>query len=318
LEHRFHARGILGVTESPNFPAATKTISEWFPSKERAFAFGFVNAGTNMGAILAPAVVPWLASTYGWQWAFVGTGVVGLIWLFFWLPLYRPPEVHPKVSPEELAYIRSDPPEPVAKVPWLKLFSYRGAWAFGIAKFLTDSMWWFFMTWFPKYLHSQHDLNLLQIGLPLITIYLMADAGSLAGGWLSSAMIRRGATVNRARKTAFLICALGVLPIIGAQNVSGFWAGILILGLAAAAHQGFSSNLYSLVGDIFPKASVGSVAGFGGTLGYVGASIFQVIVGHLVQAEGNYFIPFLCAGLAYLVAFAVIHLFAPVIKPVDK
>lgn len=304
-------RGFLGLTESPNFPAATKTISEWFPRRERAFAFGFVNAGTNMGAILAPAVVPWLATTYGWQWAFVGTGAIGLVWLAFWLPLYRSPAEHPRVSASELAHIRSDPPEPTIKVPWLKLFSYREAWAFALGKFLTDSMWWFYMSWFPKFLNQQHGLNLMSIGIPLIVIYLMADVGSIAGGWLSSSMIRRGATVNRARKTALFISALGVLPVLAAQHVSQLWLAVLILGLATASHQGFSSNLYTLVSDMFPKQSVASVAGLGGTAGYIGASIFQVIVGYLVQGSGNYGVPFICAGLAYLVATGVIHLLVP-------
>jgi MFS transporter, ACS family, hexuronate transporter len=309
------ARGLLGVSESPNFPAATKTLSEWFPKRERAFAFGFVNAGTNMGAILAPLLVPWLALTYGWQWAFVGTGAVGLIWLLFWVPLYRSPQDHPQVSPEELAHIQSDPPEPSTPVPWIRLFAYKEAWAFALGKFLTDSMWWFYMTWFPKFLNTQHDLNLLKIGLPLVVIYLMADAGSIAGGWFSSSLIKRGASVNRARKTALFVCALGVLPVMFSQNVTHLWTGVLILGLATAAHQGFSSNLYTLVSDMFPKRSVASVAGFGGTAGYLGASIFQVFVGYMVQDAGNYTVPFVLAGCAYLAAFVVIQILVPSIKP---
>lgn len=304
-------RGLLGFAESPNFPAATKTLSEWFPRRERAFAFGFVNAGTNMGAILAPAVVPWLATTYGWQWAFIGTGAFGLIWLIFWLPIYRSPAEHPRVSEEELRYIQSDPPEPQEKIPWARLFTYREAWAFALGKFLTDSMWWFYMTWFPKFLNQQHGLNLLSIGLPLVVIYLMADLGSIAGGWISSAMIRRGATVNRARKTALFLCALGVLPVLAAQSISQLWLAVLVLGLATASHQGFSSNLYTLVSDMFPRSSVASVAGLGGTAGYFGASLFQVFVGHMVQGSGNYLVPFLCAAFAYLVACLVIHLLAP-------
>lgn len=312
------ARGLLGIAESPNFPAATKTLAEWFPRRERAFAFGFVNAGTNMGALLAPAVVPWLATSYGWEWAFVGTGAIGFLWLILWWPLYRPPAEHPRVSVAELEWIRSDPPEPATKIPWLQLFGYRETWAFAIGKFLTDSMWWFYMTWFPKFLHQQHGLNLLSIGVPLVIIYLMADGGSLAGGWLSSFMIRRGATVNRARKTALVLCALGVLPVLAAQNISQLWLGVLVLGLATASHQGFSSNLYTLVSDMFPKNSVASVAGLGGTFGYVGASLFQVFVGYMVQSSGNYFVPFLCAASAYLIACLVIHLLAPNIGTPSK
>lgn len=309
------ARGFLGVAESPNFPAATKTISEWFPRKERAFAFGFVNAGTNMGALLAPMVVPWLATKYGWQWAFIGTGAVGLVWLVFWLPLYKSPSQHPRVSASELAHINSDPPEPTVKLPWLTLFTFRGAWAFALGKFLTDSMWWFYMTWFPKFLHDNHGLNLLTIGIPLIVIYLMADIGSIAGGWLSSSMIKRGATVNRARKTAFLVCSVAMFPVFFAQSISSLWLAIFVLGLATAAHQGFSSNLYTLVSDTFPRQSVASVAGFGGTFGYIGASIFQLAVGYMVQKTGNYHFPFICAASAYLLATGVIHLLVPVIRP---
>ena len=176
-------------------------------------------------------------------------------------------------------------------------------------------MWWFFITWFPKFLNTQHGLNLLQIGLPLVVIYLMADAGSIAGGWFSSSLIKRGMTVNRARKTALFVCALGVLPMMFSQNITNLWAGVLVLGLATAAHQGFSSNLYTLVSDMFPRRCVASVAGFGGTAGYLGASIFQVFVGYSVQGAGNYTLPFICAGTAYFIALGVIQLFAPNIKP---
>jgi ACS family hexuronate transporter-like MFS transporter len=309
-------RGLLGVSESPNFPAATKTLSEWFPRRERAFAFGFVNAGTNMGAIIAPATVPFLATHYGWQWAFIGTGCIGLIWLFFWLPLYKHPHEHPAVSPAELKLIQSDPPEPTERVPWLSMFAYRQAWAFAIGKFLTDSMWWFYMTWFPKFLHSQYNLDLLNIGLPLVVVYVMSDIGSISGGWLSSSMIKRGFSVNRARKTALFVCALGMIPIIFAQNVSSLTAAVLIMGLATASHQGFSSNLYTLVSDMFPKKSVAAVAGLGGTFGYLGASIFQPFVGYMVQGKNNYFVPFLCAGTAYVLAFVIIQILVPRLEPV--
>lgn len=308
-------RGLLGVTESPNFPAAAKTLAEWFPRKERAFAFGFINAGTNMGVILAAATVPWLAATYGWQWAFIGTGALGLLWLAFWVPIYRKPHEHPRVNAAELAYINSDPPEPTAKIPWATLLTYRQAWAFAVGKFLTDSMWWFYMAWFAKFLHTRHGLDLVHIGLPLVTVYLISDLGSISGGWLSSAMIKRGASVNLARKTALLVCALGVVPIMFAQNVSGLWSAVLILGLATAAHQGFSSNLYTLVSDMFPKRAVASVAGLGGTCGYFGASLFAAFVGYMVEGKGNYLVPFICAGSAYLVAFLFIHLLAPRLEP---
>jgi len=309
------ARAFLGVAESPNFPASTKTISEWFPRKERAFAFGFVNAGTNMGALLAPAVVPWLAIKYGWQWAFIGTGGIGLIWLAFWLPLYRAPAAHPRVSPEELAHIQSDPPEHSVKIPWLTLFTYREAWAFAIGKFLTDSMWWFYITWFPMFLNSNHKLDLQTIGKPLVIIYLMADAGSIAGGWFSSSMIKRGASVNRARKTGLLICALAMFPVFFAQGIASLWPAVIVMGIATAAHQGFSSNLYTLVSDMFPRQSVASVAGLGGTAGYIGAALFQPFVGWMVQTTHSYKWPFVCAASAYLLAFVVIQLLVPKITP---
>jgi ACS family hexuronate transporter-like MFS transporter len=310
------ARGLLGLSESPAFPAATKTLAEWFPRRERAFAFGFVNAGTNMGAILAPAVVPWLAVTYGWQWAFAGTGLLGFLWLALWLPLYRKPREHPRVSAAELALIESDPPETAVHVPWRELLRYRQTWAFAVGKFLTDSMWWFYMTWLPKFLHDRHGLDLLQMGLPLVAIYVMADLGSIAGGFLSSTMIRNGSSVNRARKTALVICAVGVLPIAFAQAVNGMWTAVLILGLATAAHQGFSTNLYTLVSDLFPKRAVASVAGIGGTFGYGGASLFQLLVGYLVVgSHPNYVVPFICASVAYLIAVFAIHLLAPRLTP---
>jgi MFS transporter, ACS family, hexuronate transporter len=305
------ARALLGISESPNFPAAAKILAEWFPKRERALAFGFINAGTNMGAILAPALVPILADTYGWQSAFILLGGLGLLWLCIWLPVYRSPEEHSRVSPEELAYIQSDPPEPIVKVPWVKLITYRQAWAFGIAKALTDSMWWFYITWLPKFLNKQYGLDLLHIGPPLIIIYLMSDVGSVSGGWISSSLINRGASINRARKTALVICALGVLPILFAEEVSEQWMAVIILGLATAGHQGFSSNLYTLVSDMFPRRAVASVAGFGGMCGYCGAALFQVFVGYSVETQHNYFLPFVCAAAAYFVAIVVIQILVP-------
>lgn len=428
------ARGLLGASESPAYPAATKTLAEWFPKRERAFAFGFVNAGSNMGAILAPMVIPLLAGPQAvhWQWAFIFSGVVGLLWLLFWLPLYRSPEKHPHVNQAELMHIQSDPPESAAPIRWqltTNLFSHKGriprgvfweiilglglltipvwtvaslarntraehttftllilwslfsftialltqikrlhdlgksgwisavnfipggsiftlawlgskqgepianqfgpaptytsllaypqAWAFAIGKFLTDSMWWFYMSWFPTFLASHHNLDLQHIGLPLIVVYVLADIGSIAGGWLSSIMIKAGFSINVSRKIAMLIPALGVVPVIFAQNVSGMWSAVLLMGLATASHQAFSSNLYTLVSDTFPKRAVASIAGFGGMFGYFGAAIFQPIVGHLVEEKNNYIIPFVCAGSAYLLALGVIHLLAPRLRPAD-
>jgi MFS transporter, ACS family, hexuronate transporter len=304
-------RALLGVSESPAFPGAAKILAEWFPRRERAFAFGFVNAGTNMGVICASALVPWLGATYGWRWAFIVSGALGVPVLLAWIRFCRSPQQHSSVSAPELAHIRGDPPEPAFKPRWITLVTTRQAWAFATGKFLTDSMWWFYMTWFPKYLNKTYDLNLLHLGLPLVVIYVICDLGSIGGGWLSSALIERGVSVNWARKTAFLVCAVGVMPIFFAQRISNVWTAVLLLGLVTAAHQGFSANLYTLVSDMFPRQAVASVAGLGGLCGYFGASLFQIVVGHFVEKQHNYTVPFLCAGSAYLIALAAIHALAP-------
>ncbi len=309
-------RAALGLSESPNFPAATKTVAEWFPRRERAFAFGFINAGTNLAAIVAPLTVPFLAVHFGWQSAFVATGGLGLCWLLLWIPLYRRPEKHPRVSSAELAHINSDPSEATDPIPWRSLIFYRQTWAFAGGKFLTDCMWWFFLTWLTKFFSAPpYNLDLLHVGWPLVTIFLMADLGAVGGGWLSSTMMRRGASVNRARKTALFVSALFALPIMFAYRVTSVWAAVLLVGMAAAAHQGFSSNIYTLVSDMFPRRAVGSVAGFGGMFGYFGASIFSVFVGYMIQYRHSYFGPFFCAAAAYLAAFGVIHLLAPRLAP---
>jgi MFS transporter, ACS family, aldohexuronate transporter len=289
-------RVLLGVSESPAFPGAAKILAEWFPRRERA---------------CASALVPWLGSVYGWRWAFAGPGALGLLVLIVWIAVYRSPARHPAVSAAELAHIDSDPPESALQPRWTALVTTRQAWAFALGKFLTDSMWWFYMTWFPKYLHDTYGLDLLHIGAPLVIIYVICDIGSIGAGWLSSALIQRRCSVNWARKTALLVCALGVTPILFAQKTSGVWTAVLLLGLVTAAHQGFSSNLYTLVSDMFPRQAVASVAGWGGLWGYFGASLFQIIVGYFVQTRHNYTIPFFCAGSAYLIALAVIHALAP-------
>ena len=313
------ARAALGIGEAGNFPAAIKTVAEWFPKKERAFATGVFNAGSNVGAIIAPFTVPWIAVNLGWRWAFILTGAIGFLWLLFWLPVYRRPEQHPKVSQAELDHIQSDPPDPPAmKVPWLSLIPHRQTSAFAIGKYLTDPVWWFYLYWIPNFFRDNHGLDLTTIGPPLIAIYLIADIGSIGGGWLSSTFIKRGWTINRSRKTAMLICALMVTPIIFAANVKNLWAAVALIGLAAAAHQGWSCNLFTTTSDMFPRQAVGSVVGIGGMAGALGGATMAVATGYILQSTGqNYSIVFAIAGTAYLVALLVIHLLAPNLEPVE-
>ena len=313
------ARAALGVGEAGNFPAAIKTVAEWFPKKERAFATGLFNAGSNVGAIVAPLTVPWIAMHLGWRWAFILTGAIGFAWLLFWLPIYRRPEQHPKVSQAELDHIQSDPPDPPAmKVPWMSLIPHRQTSAFAIGKYLTDPVWWFYLYWIPNFFRDNHGLDLTTIGPPLIAIYLIADIGSIAGGWLSSTFIKRGWSINRSRKTAMLICALMVTPIIFAANVKNLWAAVALIGLAAAAHQGWSCNLFTATSDMFPRQAVGSVVGIGGMAGALGGATMAVATGYILQSTGqNYSIIFTIAGTLYLLALLIIHLLVPNLEPVD-
>jgi MFS transporter, ACS family, hexuronate transporter len=311
------ARSALGFGESGVFPASIKTVAEWFPKKERALATGIFNAGTNFGAILTPLLVPWITIHWGWRWAFISTGALGFVWLGFWLLLYRRPEEHPRVSAGELAYIRSDPQPAVTKIKWARLIPHRQTWAFVVGKFLTDPIWWFYLFWVPDFLQRKHGLALMKIGLPILVIYVIADVGSVAGGWLSSWMISRGKSVNVARKTALLICALCVVPIVFAYDMESLWGAVLLIGLAAAAHQGFAANLFTLPSDTFPAQAVGSVVGMGGMAGAIGGMLIAKIVGHTLQWTGSYMIPFLMAGFAYLVAVAAIQLLVPKLEPAN-
>jgi ACS family hexuronate transporter-like MFS transporter len=308
-------RFALGLGEAGNFPASIKTVAEWFPKKERALATGIFNSGSNVGAIMAPLAVPFIAVTYGWQWAFIITGLLGFMWLVFWLMVYRRPEEHPKLSPAELAYIQSDPAEPVTKIPWARLLPHRQTWAFAIGKFLTDPIWWVYLFWLPKFLNTNYGLNITQIGLPLVVIYVAADIGSIGGGWLSGSFIRHGWSVNRARKTAMLICALAVVPIVFAARASNLWVAVGLVSLAAAAHQGWSANLFTMTSDMFPRRAVGSVVGIGGMAGSIGGMLIATTVGLILQYTGSYVPIFIIAGSAYLVAITVIHLLAPRLTP---
>ncbi|MEW5799915.1 MAG: MFS transporter [Bacteroidota bacterium] len=309
------ARFALGIGESGNFPAAVKTIAEWFPKKERALATGIFNAGSNVGAILAPLVVPWIALTWGWQEAFVFTGLAGLIWVFFWWPLYHKPQEHPHLSKTELAHIESDPPDPPAKVKWAHLLRLKQTWAFSIGKFLTDSIWWFYLFWFPLFMNDRFGVDLRTIGLPMITVYLLADVGSVGGGWLSSFFLGRGWDTNKARKTAMLICALCILPVALAPQVEGEWIAVWLVGVAAAAHQGFSANIFTLTSDMFPRKAVGSVVGIGGFAGAMGGFIMNLGAGWLRQNTGSYEVMFAIAGVTYLIALLIMHLIVPKLEP---
>lgn len=305
------ARAALGFGEAGVFPASIKTVAEWFPRKERALATGIFNAGTNVGAILTPLIVPWITVHWGWRIAFVVTGSLGFVWLVFWLLLYQRPELHPRVSKAELDYITSDRQEAITQIKWIELIPHPQTWAFAVGKFTIDPIWWFLLFWIPDFLQRTHGLKLIQLGLPIMAIYLLADVGSVAGGWMSSAMIHRGKGVNVSRKLTMLICAISVLPIGFAYRVESMWGAVLLIGLAAAAHQGFSANLFTLTSDLFPAQAVGSVVGIGGMAGAVGGMLMAKIVGYVLQWTGSYRIPFLIAAFAYLVALAIIQILSP-------
>lgn len=309
------ARFALGLGESGNFPASIKTVAEWYPKKERALATGIFNAGTNVGVLVAALSVPWLTLNFGWRWTFIVTGLTGFIWIALWLALYRPPEEHQRLSARELRYIRSDPQESEARVPWRRLFPYRQTWAFAVGKFMTDPIWWIYLFWLPDFLKKSYGVDLKNIGLPLIIVYLIADIGSITGGWISSSLIKRGVSVNRARKTAMLICAVAVVPVVFAARASNVWIAVLLVGLAAAAHQGWSANIFTISSDMFPRQAVGSVVGIGGMAGAIGGMLISKIVGYILQFTGSYVPIFIIAGSAYLIALLIIHLLVPKLEP---
>jgi len=311
------ARFALGLGEAGNFPAALKTVAEWFPRRERALATGIFNSGSNVGAIAAPIMVPIVATLWGWQAAFVATGVLSALWLITWLTVYRPPEQQPKLSAAELAHIRSDPPEPVARVKWAALLRHRQTWAYMAAKFMTDPIWWFFLFWLPKFLNAEYGLTLTQLGAPLVTIYVLADVGSIAGGWLAGRYMKLGWTPNKARKGAMLTCALAVIPIVFASGAHNLWLAVALVGLATAAHQGWSANLMTLPSDMFPRHAVGSVVGIGGFCGAVGGMLIASFVGFLLEATGSYLPVFIMAGSAYVLALAVVQWLAPELEKVS-
>ena len=310
------ARMALGVGEGGAFPGGIKAMAEWFPKKERAFATGLFNAGTNIGAIVTPLVIPAITLAYGWRAAFIITGIAGLVWLPIWLLVYRRPREHKRLSAAELAHIESDPADPVEKVAWTRLLRYRETWAYAIGKFLIDPIWWMFLFWLPDFLAKRHGLDLKTFGPPVIAIYLLSDVGSVGGGWLSSRFIAMGWTINRARKTTMLICALLAVPVAFAALASNLWVAVLIIGVATAAHQGFSANLYTLPGDVFPRSAVGSVVGIGGMIGAFGGMAMAKYAGYVLDKLGTYTPIFIVAASAYLLALAAVHILSPRMEPV--
>jgi len=323
------ARTALGLTEAGNFPAAIKTVAEWFPKKERALATGIFNSGANIGAIIAPLSVPFIAMHYGWKWTFVITGMLGFVWLFFWLRMYTTPKDSKKLSKEEFDYIHSDDVAPTeesiiedgVKYTWGKLLSYKQTWAFAIGKLLTDPIWWFYLFWLPDFLESQYQLKGTAVALPVAAVYTISTVGSVWGGWLPMSLIKKNWPSFKARKTSMLIYAFLVLPILFAQYLGSInmWLAVLVIGIAAAAHQAWSANIFTTASDMFPKRAVGSVTGIGGMFGSLGGILLSLLVQKKLfvyyrsidQIETAYYIMFVVCGLAYLSAWLFMHLLAP-------
>jgi ACS family hexuronate transporter-like MFS transporter len=323
------ARFVLGLAEGGNFPACIKTVSEWFPRKERALATGLFNAGSNAGVIIAPILVPLLALRYGWPSAFFVSGGLSLIWLVAWWLLYDAPEKHPRLSASELAYIQTEPPDPAVHVPWLELLRYRQVWVFVVGMVLCSPIWWFYLYWVPGFLYRKFGVDLLHVGPPLIVIYLLADVGSIGGGWLSGRLIKSGWSVNAGRKTTMLLCAICVVPVffaakvpIGHFEVFGFtvpnyWLATLLIALAASAHQGFSANLFTLVSDTAPRKVVSSIVGLGGFAAGIGGMFNAQVVGHVLEWTDSYAPLFAAASCMYLVNLLIMHLINPRLEPMD-
>ena len=312
------ARFCLGLGESGNFPVAIKTVAEWFPQKERSLATGIFNSGTNLGAILAPLAVPWVARHYGWHAAFLITGIFSATWILVWLSYYRKPTEHRRVTVAERNYINEGTAE-LAKssTPWLKLFAYRQSWAFVIGKFLTDPIWWFYLFWLPSFFSTKFHLTLSTLGLPLIIVYTAATVGSIFGGWLPTPFRKAGMPVTRARMAAMLTCACAVIPIFLVAFVNNEWACVALLSLATASHQGFSANLFTTVSDMFPRSEVASVTGIGGTAGAIGGALIASVAGFVLQYLHTYAPLFFIASSAYIVAWLSIVILAPGLKKVE-
>jgi MFS transporter, ACS family, hexuronate transporter len=317
LEFGF-ARFFLGLGESGNFPAAIKTVAEWFPQNERSLATGIFNSGANVGAILAPAIVPWVTLRWGWHAAFLTTGIFSVLWILWWFRYYRKPADHATLTAQELRHIYSEAVAEVgASVPWLRLLKCRQTWAFSIAKFLTDPIWYFYLFWLPSYFSAKFNLNLAHLGLPLIIVYNVSAIGSIGGGWLPAPFRRVGLSPNYARLAAMLFCACLVLPIYTVSAAKSEWTAIALISLAAGAHQGWSANLFTTSSDMFPRSAVGSVVGIGGMAGSVGSALFAFFTGHILQLTHSYASLFAVAASAYLLALMILWLLAPGLRRVE-
>jgi ACS family hexuronate transporter-like MFS transporter len=311
------ARFFLGLGESGNFPAAVKAVAEWFPKKERAYATGWFNAGSTAGAITAPLIVPVFALHLGWKWAFIITGFLGFIWIIFWLLYYHKPVHHPRVSPQEYSYINQDGDDTSAHTPWLHILPRRQTIGLCLTRFISDWIWWFFLFWLPKFLHDLYGITLDKIGFPLIVIYVVSSIGGIAGGWLSSRLIRNGKSIDFARKTTILICAVCVLPVFLVSKTSVLWIAVGIISLAAAAHQGWAANMFAIISDVFPRNAVGSVTGLAGFAGSIGGALAATFIGFIREWTGSYSVIFAIAATAYLMNWIIIKIFIPRIEPVD-
>jgi ACS family hexuronate transporter-like MFS transporter len=311
------ARFFLGLGESGNFPAALKAIAEWFPRKERSLAAGIFNSGANLGAILAPLLIPFITVRLGWPYAFLFTSVFSLVWLIGWLIFYRKPSDHPRLTPAELDFIQSDPIESSRPIPLGRLLRYRQLWAFPAAKFLTDPIWWFYLYWLPKFFDARYHVSLLRLGLPLVIVYNASAIGSIGGGWLPGLLHRHGFSMAKARFSAMLLCACLAVPVLFANRLPSLWSALALLSVVAAAHQGFSANLFTIPSDLFPKKAVAPVAGIGGTAGSVGGVLFVIATGRVLQATHSYKLLFSIAGTAYLVALLFLFLIVPRLTPIE-
>jgi len=311
------ARCFLGLGEAGNFPAAIKTVAEWFPQKERSLATGIFNSGANVGAIIAPATIPWITLHYGWRAAFLATGLFSAMWIFWWSINYRKPADHPTLTGEELRHIYQEAAAQMGpQIPWLRLLTYKQTWAFAGAKFLTDPIWWFYLFWMPSFFDSRFHLGLAHLGMPLIIVYSVSTIGSIGGGWLPAVFIRLKMSATGARMTTMLLCAAMALPIYAVTRVHSEWAAIAVLSVAAAAHQGWSANLFTTASDMFPSTAVGSVVGLGGMAGAVGGALFSELVGRVLQATHSYGLLFAGAGSAYMIAIVMLQVVVPGLKRV--